>query len=187
MALSKNITGALQPTRKDWQAAKNLKTQNRIATPKQLWDFAMDYFTEVDENPFCVAETVKSGESAGCVIYTPVQRPYTMKGLKAFLFAAGYARNFDAIYYNRDNSFPEFTGVASQIHDLIYNQKFEGAAVDVFNASIISRDLGLVDRTASLHTVSETQSDIDFSLLSDEALQEIASLSELSSKECAED
>ena len=34
------------------------------------------------------------------------------------------------------------------IDSIIRTQKFEGAAADLFNANIISRDLGLVDRQA---------------------------------------
>ncbi len=40
---------------------------------------------------------------------------------------------------------PDFLQVVSRIDEIIYTQKFEGAAVGAFNANIISRDLGLRD------------------------------------------
>ena len=45
----------------------------------------------------------------------------------------------------RDEAFSELTAM---IDSIIRTQKFEGAAADLFNANIISRDLGLVDRQA---------------------------------------
>lgn len=36
--------------------------------------------------------------------------------------------------------------VTTRIDEIIYKQKFEGAAVGAFNANIIARDLGLADK-----------------------------------------
>ncbi len=40
----------------------------------------------------------------------------------------------------------EFLGVTSQVDAMVYTQKFEGAAANLFNANIIARDLGLKDK-----------------------------------------
>ncbi|MFC0183379.1 terminase small subunit [Pseudarcicella hirudinis] len=39
-----------------------------------------------------------------------------------------------------------FLEVITRIEEIVYVQKFEGAAVGAFNANIIARDLGLADK-----------------------------------------
>jgi hypothetical protein len=41
-----------------------------------------------------------------------------------------------------------FSTVTDAIKDIIYTQKFEGAAADLLNPNIIARDLGLQDKQA---------------------------------------
>ena len=40
----------------------------------------------------------------------------------------------------------DFFRVTKEIEQIIYNQKFSGAAADLLNANIIARDLGLADK-----------------------------------------
>jgi hypothetical protein len=42
----------------------------------------------------------------------------------------------------------DFSDIVSQIEDVIYTQKLEGAAADMLNANIIARELGLADKIA---------------------------------------
>lgn len=41
----------------------------------------------------------------------------------------------------------EYLAVIGEIEEVMRSQKFQGAAANIFNATIISRDLGLVERT----------------------------------------
>jgi hypothetical protein len=41
----------------------------------------------------------------------------------------------------------DFLQIITRIEDIIYSQKFEGAAVGQFNSNIIARDLKLSDQT----------------------------------------
>ncbi len=45
--------------------------------------------------------------------------------------------------------YKDFFGVYTRISQIIRTQKFEGAAVGLFNANIIARDLGLADKQSS--------------------------------------
>jgi hypothetical protein len=48
--------------------------------------------------------------------------------------------------------------VTQKIEDIIRTQKFEGAAADLFNVSIIQRELGLTDRAdvnVSIEAISD--------------------------------
>jgi len=46
----------------------------------------------------------------------------------------------------------DFIHVTGEIEDVIYDQKFSGAAADLLNANIIARDLGLTEKTSTEHS-----------------------------------
>jgi hypothetical protein len=48
--------------------------------------------------------------------------------------------------YNKNGNYAAYSTVIARIDSIIYNQKFEGAAVGAFHHSIIARDLGLTDK-----------------------------------------
>ena len=108
-------------------------------TPQNLLDAVSEYFAWADNNPWHKNEAIKGGDKAGEIVQVPTQRPYTLKALCHFL---DIDFNTWLLYKERE----EFKQVVSRIDDFIYNQKFEGAAVGAFNANIIARDLGLVDK-----------------------------------------
>ena len=47
---------------------------------------------------------------------------------------------------------PDFSDIVKEIEDVIYSQKFEGAAADMLNSNIIARELGLSDKVQNEHT-----------------------------------
>lgn len=69
----------------------------------------------------------------------PLPRVTTLMGLCMFL---DISQCTWGVYRKKD----DFTKVCSCIEDAIRNNKFSGAAVNLYNASIIARDLGLVDK-----------------------------------------
>jgi hypothetical protein len=73
----------------------------------------------------------------------------------------------------RDGADQDFCRVALEAEQVIYQQKFAGAAADLLNANIIARDLGLSDKTQTEHSGS-----IDINKMSDDELERrIADLS----------
>ena len=71
--------------------------------------------------------------------YVNKMRPFTLKGLCNFLeICANTFKN-----YEKDK---EYATICTRIQQIIYNQKFEGAASGFLNANIISRDLGLANK-----------------------------------------
>lgn len=107
--------------------------------PLELAERADQYFCYCDEHPWWKKELVKGGENAGMIIDIPVQCPYIMSGLCLFL---GISQQTFLNYEKRK----EFFEVCTRIREIIYTQKFSGASVGAFNAAIIARDLGLVDK-----------------------------------------
>ena len=51
----------------------------------------------------------------------------------------------------------EFKWVTDAVDDIMFSQKFEGAAAGIFNPNIIARDLGLADKKELTGGVSVTK------------------------------
>lgn len=126
-----------------------------FATSDLLWGAACEYFQWCDENPWLKVEQMKrptvTKDKVGdlevstvhSIAHIPTARPYTITGLCLYLDCGkNYFEQFKAKHVDDD-----FSGVITRIEEIIYTQKFEGAAVGAFNANIIARDLGLIDKT----------------------------------------
>ena len=123
-----------------------------FASAEALKEAAYEYFDWVSDTPILETKQTqrRTGAGADTKKYkqyqakdeTAMTRPFTLKGLCLYLgVGESWWRDFRA-----KNTSEDFSAVISQIEDIIYVQKFEGAAVGIFNANIISRDLGLVDK-----------------------------------------
>lgn len=111
-------------------------------TPEDLWAAAVDYFKWCEANPWIKNDFIRGGESAGQIVELKTSRPYT---IERFCIHAGITiQTF--INYSSRKGYETFFEISSHIRQIIRTQKFEGAAVGVFNHAIIARDLGLVDK-----------------------------------------
>lgn len=113
-----------------------------FSTPEKLWDSACQYFQWVEDNPLIKIEAAKAGDHFGEHVEIPIIRPFTIHGLTIFLDCT--TQTFHN--YGNDKKYKDYFDVVSKIKKIIYTQKFDGAAVGMFNSSIIQRDLGLVDK-----------------------------------------
>lgn len=126
---------------KFWQLRNKHGRDALFQDPDKLWEAACEYFEHVDDNPWQKTDVVKGGESAGMLLTIPTARPYTLTGLCLYLECGkNYWDQF------KKNAKEDFSGVISRIEEVIYTQKFEGAAVGAFNPSIIARELGLAEK-----------------------------------------
>lgn len=116
----------------DWGKPKSYE-------PIPLWQKFIAYHDWSTSSPWYKNEAIKSGDSAGQLIKIPTERPLTIKGFCI------YAEIASQTFYNyeKDEAYIE---IITRIREIIYTQKFEGAVVGAFNANIIARDLGLVDK-----------------------------------------
>jgi hypothetical protein len=108
--------------------------------PEALLQACYEYFESCDSNPWYKNEAIKSGDMTGTIIQVPTARPYTLRGL--YVFIGIDRKTWDAYSARKD-----FTPITTHVEDIIYTQKFEGAAVGAFNANIIARELGLSEKT----------------------------------------
>lgn len=131
-----------------WKERSTSGRKGRFADPESLWEAATKYFDWVDNNPWLKVEQshkpfLKEDGSLSYLIELPIARPYTLSGLCSFW-------NVNQAYWRKFRQSKQlderFTNVITRIEDIIYIQKFEGAAVGVFNPNIIMRDLGLQNK-----------------------------------------
>lgn len=128
-----------------WELRSKHGRDKLFETPQLLWEAACEYFNWCDSNPWNKKELVKSGDLAGKLFDIPTERPYTITGLCIYLGCnEAYFRVFKGQLPAGEK---DFNTVIEQIEQVIYTQKFEGAAVGAFNANIIARDLGLRDKS----------------------------------------
>lgn len=133
-----------------WQQRAKHGMDSLFKSPELLWESACEYFKWCDENPIMRAENkiVANGGGEGSSVELheePLRRPYSLKGFCLFLGCnTVYFQQFIKSETYKNNK--GFANIIFAVRDVIENQQFEGASVGQFNANIISRMLGLVDR-----------------------------------------
>lgn len=136
-----------------WKLRSKHGRDTLFATPELMWDAACEYFQWCIDNPFYKheAKVVSIGDyqSDVRIVEIPVMRPFTMQGLCQYLGCnTRYFSDF------KKTCGEDFSSVITRIEDVIYNQKFSGAASGFFNSNIIARDLGLRDKQEIDQTIN---------------------------------
>jgi len=109
--------------------------------PQEMWTDAVLYFEWASSEEASVDEH-KIFNSATGPSHTNIDhaRPFT---IREYCLYVGISQDTWQRYKKR----PEYKDVTEAIKDIIYSQKFAGAAVNIYNMQIIARDLGLVERS----------------------------------------
>ena len=125
---------------KFWELRSKHGRDKLFESPELLWQAACEYFEWCEENS--LTEVDFRGKDADRV-ELPKMRAFTMQGLCSYLDCnTAYFRNFK----NQERVDKEgFSSIITRIEEVVYNQKFTGAAAGMLNANIIARDLGLRD------------------------------------------
>lgn len=123
-----------------------------FASPEAMQEAAYEYFEWCESSP--LMETDFRGKDA-TKVDIPKMRAFTMQGLCLYLDCnTDYFRQFKQQVSEKNNQDTKgFTEVITRIEDIIYNQKFTGAAAGFLNANIIARDLGLTEKTDNKHSL----------------------------------
>ncbi len=134
------VTGRFLPQNRFWEARVNPGAKPIHDGPASLWEACVQYFEWVAENPLYEDRLVTFQGSA---THEPVakMRAMTLAGLHLYLDID------DKTWRLWREGRPDLFRVISRAEAVIYQQKFEGAAADLLNANIISRDLGLADKS----------------------------------------
>jgi len=123
-----------------WRLADHKGQNIAFESPQDLWDKASDYFKWCDDNPLQEMK-VFNGKEGIVSTNVPKMRAYTLKHLCLHI-------GVNEKYFNQFNEEgnPEYSNIITRIRDIIYTQKFQGAAADLLNPNIIARELGLADK-----------------------------------------
>jgi hypothetical protein len=147
-----------------WKIRSKHGRKKLFSSSKLLMQAASEYFQWVDNHPWVKKEQTKKptilkdkegNQSIDYVTDIPTARPYTLSGLCIYLDVNNqYFTDFkqglvprDGAKWTKKNK--DFSLVITRIEEIIRTQKFEGAAVGAFNANIIARDLGMVEKVES--------------------------------------
>lgn len=104
----------------------------------EMWDKAVSYFEWCEQNP--LSET-KLFNFQGEVLdgEVPHLRAMTQTGLCAYL-------NIGLSTFKDYKNKPEFSAIIEAIEQVMYEQKFTGAASGMLKENLIARDIGLIDK-----------------------------------------
>lgn len=119
-----------------WKLRSKHGRDKIFSSPEILLEACLEYFEETDKRKWKKIE-YHGKDATQCVV--PNETPYTITGLYIFL---GIGRETWYEYKKRQ----DYSEVIAHIENIIFTQKFEGAAVGAFNSSIIARDLGLAEK-----------------------------------------
>ena len=134
-----------------WELRSKHGRDKLFATPQLMWEAACEYFKWCEDNPL---KEEKGFAFQGIVTKETFSkmRAMTLSQLCFYLHCSeSYFRNWKRVIDEKGKEATEtdkdFITVIARIEQVIYNQKFQGASADLLNANIISRELGLADKS----------------------------------------
>lgn len=150
------------------------KAHNYFQSPNAMWQGACEYFEWIESRPIYESRPFQYKGSVQ-LHKIPRRRPFTLRGLLVFFDMSNHVWQG-----YRDRRGPQYAYVVERIEHVIHTQKFEGAVADLFNANIITRDLGLRDTQeltgpngGPLRTVHAIAKQADLSALTDAELDAV--------------
>lgn len=122
-----------------WEARSSHGRNPKFESPEALWEACCEYFEWVEANPLW---EMKAFAYQGEVTQEPIakMRAMTITGLCIFL-------DIDRSTWLAYKVKEDFSIITTRAEEIIYDQKFSGAAADLLNANIIARDLGLKEQS----------------------------------------
>ena len=112
--------------------------------PAEIWDWYEKYKQDILENPIIVKKWV--GKDAK-EVEEKHYKPPTWKGFEAFLFRSKVCSDLDQYRHNLNGAYSEFSAIIRAIGSEMFDRKYSGAAVGIYQHNIIARELGLADAT----------------------------------------
>lgn len=114
-----------------------------IETPERMWELFCEYVKHESENPYYKVEYVgKDGD----MVRTPLQVPITFEGFECYVADQNIINDLGDYSKNDDGRYSEYAPIITRIRNNCFSQNFKGAAVGLFNANLIAKKLGLVDK-----------------------------------------
>lgn len=116
-----------------------------IESPEKLWELFTDYVKHEAVQPMFKTEYVgKDGRE----VKTALNVPITFEGFECYLADKDIIQDLGDYASNKGNNYSEFSTIIARIRKNCFVQNFKGASVGLFNANLIARKLGLVEKTS---------------------------------------
>lgn len=138
---------AATPGNEFWKLRAKHGRDKIFSSPDLLWESACEYFQWCIDNP--LMEVDYRGKDI-TEVKIPKMRAFTWSGLEFYLGIS------DLKNYKSNESYKDFFPVITRIEQVMYTQKFEGAAAGFLHPNIIARDLGLADKSEIKGEVSHS-------------------------------
>lgn len=122
----------------------NVKTVGQpktFATPEDLFNWYVKYMEDIKANPVEIKEFV----GKGVPVYKTNYRPPSWKGFEAFLFRSGMCNGLKKYRSNFEGAYTEYVPIVEGIAADMFDVKYSGASMSLWNASIISKELHLAE------------------------------------------
>lgn len=159
--------GRFLPGNRLWEVRSTAGPKPKFADPESLWAACVEYFEWVEKNPLQEAKPF-AYEGKVTIAKLPKMRAMTIRGLCLFLDVTEHTwRNW------RDQR-PDLQPVLTRAEDVIYEQKFSGAAAEMLNPNIIARDLGLADKRELTGKDGGPVETVDWSQVDTETMRKLA-------------
>lgn len=164
-ALATMLSGGKVPDVPVWKVSRFQPqgTKVTVHTAEQLYSLACEYFEYMDASALTTSAELTTAQGvdptgAGATDYKQGKirrkmRPYTLSGLCSFIgFTASYMSNLKTsnteIYEDESRDFlerenaRELVACVDWIKEVIYTNKYNGAATGMFNSDVIMREIG---------------------------------------------
>lgn len=163
--------GRFLPGNRFWEARSSAGPKPKFEGPDDLWSACVEYFNWVTNNPLYADQLVTF---QGAATHEPVakMRAMTIAGMCLFL---DISRD---TWIEWRTARTDLSDIITRAEQVIFQQKFEGAAADLLNGSIIARDLGLADRKELSGPGGGPIQSVDLSQVSDAALKELLAVAD---------
>ena len=156
-----------------WESVSGAGRNPTFNTAMDLWDRCVEYFNWIEKTPFTIRKLfhykgtiVKGTENrpramtiSGLCTYLDInfQSWQNYKNLKAAITEEAKQSTREPSTrtqkeMDREFRAEEFLDIITRVENIIYTQKFQGAAAELFNPQIIAREIGLRDHTTHEHT-----------------------------------
>lgn len=113
-----------------------------LDNPEVLYKYYTAYMQDINSNPVQVKDWVGKDAKA---IYKQHFRPPTWKGFEAYLFRNGVLTNLDRYRSNENGSYEAFSDICRAIEADMFDMKFTGAALNLWESRIIAKELHLAE------------------------------------------
>lgn len=118
--------------------------QKYIETPEKLWELFTQFVEHEKQSPFYKTEYVgKDGNE----VQTALQVPITFEAFECWLADQDIISDLGDYAKNKGGSYDSYSPIITRIRQNCFAQNFKGAAVGLFNANLIAKKLGLIEKT----------------------------------------